>query len=770
MLLNRESASSRWQFRPDGTGKVTGDMPYMTDLSYPGMLVAKVLRSEHPHAWILSIHTDRALKLPGVRAVITYRDVPGMNRFGIIMPDQPVLCEDRVRYLGDAIAAVAADSEDIAEQALRLIEVSYEVLPVIDSPEAALFDGAPKLHPQGNLLYRASYRSGTPEEAFHNCAAVVDETYETPRQMHGYMETEGGVIVPEEDGGLSVYVGTQHGYKDRMQLARILAMPEEKIRIISSPMGGSFGGKDELNVQPYGALLALQTGCPVKIHNSRWESVRAGLKKHPMKIKMKTGTDQDGYLVAHQVEIVADTGAYATLGPDVLDFAVEHAKGPYRIPHVDVQGLLVHTNNGVSGEFRGFGGNQVTFAVEGQMDRLATLLHMDPWEIRKLNVRSKLDEGPLGQRIVPTNGMLDVMNELEQSDLWKEMKEKQAANLAASSPFSWQRTGYAAAITMHGGGLGFGRPDSSGGRLILHKDGNIEIAFGFEECGQGLLGTIQMIVTEQLGCAAEDIRIIIGDTARVPYSGSSTASRGTSMVWQAIKNMKAPWTRKMIDQASAISGLDQGKLRLGPGGIWRKELGKEELVVSYARLAEQAAVLPAETTHFHFPTTPDAVSGGHYLYSFAAVLAKVEVDLRTGRAVVKQMDHAVAAGPVINPMGYLGQIEGGAIMALGFALTEDILMEQGQYVNRNFDTYMIPTIADIPPIMNVYAVEKLEEGDVHGPRGVGEIGTVAVAPAIAAAVFDAVRVRIAGVPISPEELIGSCPQLMNKGVIHDGAL
>lgn len=275
--------------RPDGVEKVTGHLKFLTDLSFPNMLFAKILRSEYPHANIVSISTEKAEELPGVRAVITSKDVPGLNGFGLIFPDQPVLCKDKVRFVGDAVAAVAAETEEIAEAALQLIEVEYEPLPVVDDPEQAMLPSSPQLHPNGNILHQASYQSGNVEEAFQSCDCIVEETYQLPRQMHAYMETEGGVFVPEKDGTLTVYAGTQHGYKDRYQLARILNMPEEDIRVVSSPLGGSFGGKDELNIQPYGALLALKTGFPVKIHQTRRESVRSGIKRHPMKIKMKTG-------------------------------------------------------------------------------------------------------------------------------------------------------------------------------------------------------------------------------------------------------------------------------------------------------------------------------------------------------------------------------------------------------------------------------------------------------------------------------------------------
>ena len=540
MKCNVQEVDGR--IRPDGYEKVTGELKYLTDLSFQNMLYGKVLRSAYPHAKIISINTKKAKQLAGVRAVLTHEDVPGLNRFGLIFPDQPVFCEEYVRYIGDAVAAVAADTVEIAQRALEYIEVEYEVLPVLDSPDKALLPDAIKLHPEGNILHKASYENGSVEEAFSQCEFIVEETYELPRQMHGFMETEGGVIVPEADGGITVYAGTQHGFKDRFQLSRILGLPETMIRIISSPMGGSFGGKDELNIQPYGALLALATGYPVKIHNTRPESVKAGLKRHPMKITAKTGTDKEGNLLAHQVKIIADKGAYATLGPAVLDFSIEHAAGPYIIPNIETSGVSVFTNNGMSGEFRGFGGNQITFALEGQIDRLAALLQMDPIEFRRKNLRKEDDLGPVGQQIAPTNGaslVLEAVNKLR--------AEATKDNLVEGP---WIRKGSGVSIAMHGGGLGFGRLDHAGGRLALTDDGKIEISFGFEECGQGLVAVIENLTVSEIGCSPEDISIVIGDTNRVPVSGSSTASRGTSMVWQSLQHMKEPFKKRIVEHVA----------------------------------------------------------------------------------------------------------------------------------------------------------------------------------------------------------------------------
>jgi xanthine dehydrogenase D subunit len=754
MQLNRESSAKRWHIRPDGADKVTGRLKYLTDLSAPNMLIGKVLRSAHPHALILDIRTEKAAQVKGVHRVITHLDVPGLNRFGIVTPDQPVLCNDKVLYMGDAIAAIAADTEEIAEYALSLIEVDYQPLTILDTPEAALSDKEVKLHPYGNVLHRTNYKRGDMEQGFANSVFVAEETYYTPRQMHTYMEMEGGLFIPEPNGHLTVFSATQHGYMDQYQLSRILAMPVSEIRIISSPIGGSFGGKDELNVQPYGALLALLLGRPVKMHNSRWESVRAGLKRHPMKITMKTGLDVHGRIMAHEVRIIADTGAYSTLGEPVLNFATEHVTGLYTMTNVDIEGVSVFTNNGVSGEFRGFGGNQAIFALEGQMDRLAELAGIDPWTIRRINLRESGDLGPLGQRIVPTHGAYQVWDSIFRSSLWTRSYETNNGN-KSNKAAPWLRHGVGAAITMHGAGLGYGIPDPSGGRISLTNSGKIEVAFGFEEFGQGLLATLELLLMEQFECEATDIQMIIGDTDHVPQSGSSTASRATTMMWMAIQRLKPPFLIKLLGAVSKFTNLPVDQLTTGPRGVWAKEeksKNKGQPLLTYSQIAAVLTEPIRLETEFHYPTTPDEIVGGHFLYTFAGVAVEVEVNLLTGRVRVINQFHTIAAGPVMNPQGYIGQIEGGSSMALGFTLSEDALMENGQYLTKNLDTYLIPTICDVSRDFSIEAIEDLPNDDKYGPRGVGEIGTVILAPAIASAVYNAVGKRISKLPIQPEFL------------------
>jgi xanthine dehydrogenase D subunit len=751
MQLNRENSAKRWHIRPDGTDKVTGKLKYLTDLAAPDMLVGKVLRSIYPHALILDIRTEKAKQVKGVHRVITHLDVPGLNRFGIVTPDQPVFCSDKVLYIGDAIAAIAADSEEIAEYALTLIEVDYQPLTILDTPEGALGNKEVKLHPYGNVLHRTSHKRGDMEQGFANSAFIAEETYYTPRQMHTYMEMEGGLFIPEPNGRLTVYSATQHGYMDQYQLSRILAMPVSEIRIISSPIGGSFGGKDELNVQPYGAILALLLNRPVKMHNSRWESVRAGLKRHPMKIEMKTGVDAKGRIMAHEVRIMADTGAYSTLGEPVLNFATEHVTGLYTMSNVDIEGVSVFTNNGVSGEFRGFGGNQAIFALEGQMDRLAELAGIDPWTLRRINLRESDDLGPLGQRIVPTHGAYQVWDTIHRSSLWSSRQGIKADNTSAP----WLRYGIGAAITMHGAGLGYGIPDPSGGRISLTSLGKIEVAFGFEEFGQGLLATLELMIMEQFGCEAADIQMLIGDTDLVPQSGSSTASRATSMMWMAIQKLKPPFFVKLLGVVSKFTNISADHLTTGPRGVWVKEQRSKENGQPLLTYSQIAAILSEPIrleTEFHYPTTPDEIVGGHFLYTYAGVAVKVEVNLLTGRVKLLNQFHTIAAGQVMNPQGYIGQIEGGSSMALGFTITEDALMENGQYLTKNLDAYLIPTLCDVSRDFSLEAIEDLPKDDKYGPRGIGEIGTVILAPAIASAVFNAVGKHITKLPIQPEFL------------------
>jgi len=744
ICLSRRAQPGRWHPRPDGAAKIAGSLRYLTDHRCAGMLVARILRAGHAHARILSIDTTRAEALPGVVAVVTHRDVPGLNAFGIVVQDQPALCHDVVRHRGDAVAAVAAVDAATAAAALELIDVRYAPLPVVGDAGDALAPGATPVHPTGNLQRLIEYSRGDVDAGFAACAHILEDVYVTPRQMHGFMETEGGWAAVQSDGTLLVHAGGQHGLRDRLQLARILALPEEKIRVVTSPTGGAFGGKDELTIQPALALLALKSRRPVRIQLSRSESVLAGTKRHPMRIRMRTGCDAEGRLLAQEVDLLADAGAYASLGPSVLETALEHAAGPYEIAHVKTRGRLAYTNNGVGGAFRGFGANQMNYAVECQLDRLAALCTLSPVAFRRRNLKRPDSPGYFGQTLAPSERLAEMLAAAAASPLWRLEPDAGADECI----------GVGMALNHHGNGLGSVIPDPAGGRLRFARDGRIEACFTLDEMGQGLLALILAVVATELGCGREDIRPVCGDTANGPDSGPTTAARGTFVVWQATRSAAPAFSERLRAAAGKILGRNPDELSLGVGGIAARH-SNGEILIRYPALAGALSDgdLPSVESRFEYPKTDHTTANARFVFASGACVARVAVSRITGEVRVLDLDQRSAAGPVVDVAAYLGQLEGGAVQGLGFTLSEDAALSNGEYLTGNFDTYMMPTIADAPARMDVYALEALDPGDGFGPRGVGELGVGAVTPAIANAVFDAIGMCPTTSPFSPESIL-----------------
>jgi xanthine dehydrogenase D subunit/xanthine dehydrogenase C subunit len=747
ILLSRSDQPQRWHERPDGRAKINGELAYLTDRRDEDMLVGRILRANLPHAKILSIDTSAAEALSGVAAVVTHRDINGLNAFGIVVSDQPALCFDKVRHCGDPVAAVAAVDAETAEKALSLIKVDYEPLPLVDSPQASLATNAPRLHEDGNLQRELLFHRGDVEAGFAAAIHVVEETYVTPRQMHGFMETEGGYAYPSKDGILHVHVGGQHGSRDREQLSRILAMPQDKIRVVTSPTGGAFGGKDELSVQPALALLALKAGKPVRLQLSRAESFLAGQKRNPMTIRMRTAIDADGRLLAQEVDVLSDAGAYASLGPGVLETALEHAMGPYVVPHVSTRGRLAYTNNGVCGAFRGFGANQMTYAVECQMDRLAAVCGLSPFEIRARNLRAPGSPGYLGQTVSNSERVAEMLDAARASPLWTRPQ-------GPSSDTEWV-IGTGMALNYQGNGLGSVVPDPAGGRLALTKDGFIEGAYGLDEMGQGLLTLIQATLSAELGCARDDVRASVGDTASTPESGSTTASRGTYVVWASARMAAPEFRQNMAVAAARVLGRDPETLVMALGGMAERGSNSGVILLSYHDLAAalDESELPSVTVAYEFPKTDYPAANARYVFAFGATLARIAVSRVTGEVRVLDLHQHSAAGPVMDVAAYLGQLEGGAVQGLGFTLCEDASMRNGRYLTSNLDTYMLPGIRDAPSSMSVFALESLDPGDNLGPRGSGELGIGAVTPAIANAVLAAIGYLPTITPFSRETIL-----------------
>nr|HMN84154.1 molybdopterin-dependent oxidoreductase [Burkholderiaceae bacterium] len=772
--------------RPDASDKLAGRAAYPTDRLRAGQLRAVVVGSPHPHAGIESIDVSAARAMPGVRDVVTAADIPGPALFGLRHVDRPVLCTGKVRCIGDPVAAVAADTLEQAQRAAAAVRIVWRPLPVVDDMAAALEPDAEPVHAGGNLLHRCHHRAGDPARAAAATVHRVETTSLLPRQMPGYLETEGGVVEPDGQGGLVVHFGCQNPERDRQFIAAMLRLAPERVRVIGTPVGGSYGGKDELTVQPIAALLAWRTGRPVRLHLSRGESVDLGVKRHPMRVRMVSGCDAAGRLTLHEVDLLADTGAYATHGPEVLDAAQEHAVGPYRWQSVAIDGRLAYTNNGIAGAMRGFGAVQVQIALEQQIDCLARRAGLDAAAMRTLNLTAPDDPGPLGQQVVPFDGPRQVLEAVARHPLWRaphdgfDGRRRRAVGLAlvhrsdgygrggpnggrlafaladdvavddvavdnvmaddvmdAHAMADGARAGDARAGDARAGDAragdaraGYARagyaaeaPDglaaapAGAADRIRRGRAVIEVRVSFTEMGQNLDGAIRAMAAEQFGCGPDRVRPVIGDSALAPDTGAVAASRATTMVHRALRD-HGPRFASMID----------------------------------AWLADPVGPRPVLTIDLPGEETPSDVPGAHYVFGAAAALAEVQVDGVTGAVSVERMVIATALGPVVSAIGYLGQIEGGALMGQGMVTTEDLTMQAGRYTARNLDGYLMPTMRDAPSI-EVLAIESLPPGDPVGPRGAGEIGVNIGAAAVAVAIGRAVPLgATVRWPLAPERV------------------
>ena len=726
-----------WVPRTDAQDKAVGATRYMTDIDAPSALWGVVVRSPLPHAKVLGIDPTPARAVAGVVCVLTAADVPGNNRFGILTADQAVFADTRVRYAGEALALVVAEAEDAARRGAGRVRLELSPLPTVDDALSALSEEAPEIHPGGNLAHYERFDRGDAAAALTECAYVHEAVYRTPAQWAAPLDTEGGIALPRGDGGIDLFVGSQAGRRDREQLARILAEPEDRFRIVSSPTGGAFGAKDELTVQAHLALAVRATDRPVRLVWRRGEAAFAAIRRHGYRIRARSGIDADGRLLAHAVEIVADTGAYASLGPTVLFNSVEHASGPYRIEHLSVDARLAYTNNGVAGACRGFGVPQIGFATERQLDALARCAGLNPRIVRERNLRHPRDRGMFGQTVAASNGARETFEAIGHGPV----RTATTANASTGRVL----IGVGSASAHQCDGLGRGLEDPCAARIGLSRDGAIEFAIGLEEFGQGMAASARLQVAERLGIAPEDVRVRLGDTALDLASGTTTASRGTSVVRLALDRLAAPFAAALAEAAGTTLGVPTCEIALIPGGL---RCG-DDRPVPFAELAGGLSSLPVLDTAFGFPETPDGPAKSHLTFAYTAAACRVEVDRISGRIRVTDLDVATHCGPVADPLGYQGQIEGAAVMALGWTLFEDAGRPAAVHAPTNFDGYALPGVADAPRI-TVIPCEQVPDDDPHTRvGGAGEIGFDAVAPAIAAAVSEAVGAEVTELPIRP---------------------
>jgi CO/xanthine dehydrogenase Mo-binding subunit len=734
--------------RRDGAGKVTGETKFFSDMSVPKMLYAKVARSKYPHALIKRISTEKAEAVPGVVAVLTHRDVLGLNGFGILLPDQPVLCNDKVRYLGDAIAVVAAENLEAAEKSAQLVEVDYDPLPVVSDPVEAMKPDAPKVHEKGNVLRHSIVRVGDVQKAFREAAVVVENTYRTGRQMHMFLEVEAGLGMLDDEGRIVLYVGGQSPYRDQMQVSRALGIKPEQVRVVSTPVGGAFGAKEENTVQIHLAMLALKTKRPVKMVWTREESGVTGIKRHPMIVTTKTAVDKEGRLLANQVRIVADTGAYASLGPTVLDVAIENSCGPYRIPNIDIDASLVYTNNGVAGAFRGFGAPQVNFALESNIDIIAGRLGIDRLKIRKKNVLREGEIGPFGYKLRGSVGIYETLEKAEKSDVWRNRKQYKSK---PSAP--WCKRGVA--VTTAVKGFGFGAlPDFAAVSIQITPAGKFVVGVSCPEIGQGAVTAYSQIAAEALHCDLGDVYIASGDSQLAPDTGTSSASMALVRGGNAILAAAPKMNDLLLEAAAKILSQPKEKLTFKESRV----VSMKNKSATYPEIAQYMHQSGAETkieAGFNVPRVDKPVEGSieipHWSYMYASAVALVEVNTLTGATKVIKFFLSPESGRIINPQSYTGQCEGAIVQGLGFALTEETQIQNGVVRTNNFTTYIIPTICDIPEI-EVDPVETYEKIGPFGAKGLGEIGIIPVGSVVANAICDATGTRVYTLPATPERV------------------
>ena len=763
--------------RVDAVAKVTGAAKYTDDYKFEGMLYGATLRAKFPHARILRIDPSKARALPGVRAVLTHADVPGAKNHGLIYSDWPVLCYDKVRYIGDAVAIVAADTRAIAERALELIEVEYEELPVVDNPIDALKPDAPIVNDflgHGNLLKHIKVNKGDIEKGFAEADVIVEREYRTPMYEHAFLEPECAIGRVTEEGRIEVYVGSQIPYEDRRQIAAALAVPESQVRVIGTLIGGGFGGKEDIMGQIHVALLARATNRPVKILYSRRESMLAHPKRHATIIRIKTGAKRDGTLVAVRAEIFGDTGAYASLGDKVMTRAATHAAGPYAVPNVKIDCYATYTNNPPAGAFRGFGVTQSCFAVESNMDILAHELGMDPIELRRKNALRVGATTSTGQVLRESVGLLQCI-ELVEKEMQREGaeetqrgRESLILSRTPTLPRVVRAWGFAAAYKNTG--LGGGAPDKSTAEVEVYEDGTAEIRSAAAEIGQGLPNVLAQITAEELGIPFERVRVWLSDTDLTPDGGPTTASRQTAVSGNAAKFAARGMRELLARVASERLDAPPDKIIFRDGCVEaladRRPLTAANFEdgdrsararVSFADVVKWARAEGRATKYRFEYTAPETKPLGeagdmHFAFSFAAQAALVEVNTETGEVRVLKVIAATDVGRAINPLALQGQIEGGIVMCIGNALTEEYIVEKGVVWTDRLARYKMPGIKHVPEIVS-FVVEEESSVGPYGAKGVGEISSIPTTPAITNAIYNAVGVRVYTLPVDQDKLL-----------------
>jgi CO/xanthine dehydrogenase Mo-binding subunit/aerobic-type carbon monoxide dehydrogenase small subunit (CoxS/CutS family) len=745
----------------DGVAKVQGRLAFADDLSLPDMLHAKVLWSEHPHAIITRVDTTAAEQTEGVVRVVTAKDVPGHNGFGPLRPDQPVLCSDRVRFVGDAVAMALAETQEAATEARDSIKVEYDPLPGVFSPEEALEEGAPPLHAEGNVCKHLAHTVGDVEKGFAESLQVVEGQFDTPFVEHAYLEPESGIAYWDGDI-LHLLVPTQFPFELQAQLAKVLGVPRETIRIQVTPLGGSFGSKIDATVEPLIAVGAYITRRPVKLTLTREESLKRSVKRHPYSMHYRVGLDREGKILAVDAKLLSDTGAYTNLGPRVIDQACIFSCGPYEVPNLRVEGWAVFTNNVNASAFRGFGINQAAVAIESLLDEAARKLDVDPFELRYRNALkegSTTAAGEILRRSVAIQETILAAREALEEEL------PQIRQLVAPG----KRLGIGVASGFKNVGAGKGKIDDAGAIFTLLPGGRVQLRASAVDMGQGIRTTLAQITRQVLPLPEDVLELVTGDTTLTPKHGGAVAERQTLISGNAVMEAARRFRAELLEAAATVLAVPREQLHILPDGV--VDLRTEHLLSFedlQKRVRERGEEVVAECIYVAPKTLAladvegrNSVSPEEYrnypAYAYTTQVAAVEVDPDTGEVRMLRVLAAHDVGRAINPQKIEGQIEGSCHMAQGYALSEAYPMERGIPTVRTYRDLRVPTIMDAPPVRTLI-IEKPDSTGPFGAKGISEVATVPLTPAILNAIFDAVGVRIHSLPATPARIKAALEQ------------
>jgi CO/xanthine dehydrogenase Mo-binding subunit len=736
----------------DFVEKVAGTLPYADDWGFPGMLHGVVVRAHVPCALITSIEIDAAREVAGVRAILTAADIPHnaiseeASGLGIDQIVQPVLAVDRVRYDGEPIAVIAAETPGAAIEAAALVEVEYDDAEGVFDIDAALREGAPAVHPGGNRYVTWRCAIGDVDAAMARADQIVEETYETPRIDHAYLEPEAGVGWVDSDGVVTLRVSTQVVEHAR-QLADILGLPHSRVRVIAAYMGGGFGGKEDMTVEPYLAALVWKTRRPVRMVWERQESLLARQKRHPFRMHYRTGVLSDGTIVAQDIKIIGDAGAYPLLSSRVLFAGAVNSTGPYRCPDARVESLAVFTNTVPTSAMRGFGAMQVVFGYESQMDRIAERLGLDPAAVREHNFVELGDIRVTGEPIDTQPGTLECMRRV-----LDELGE-------LSAPTHGGRVGRGFACSMQPYGRAVFFADRASCWIGLEQDGTMVVRAGVTDLGAGQAASLANIAGEILGVTVDRTSVHIGDSALTPLTGGTFATRQLYMSGNATVKVARALRAKLAPIAADLIGCHEAELEFADNLVGVKgDRARSITMAELSRTAEARDVVPychdtfsAETGEFD-PSTGRGRSYPDYTHGAHGV--DVEFDDRTGEVRILKYVACHDIGRAIDMQRVVGQIQGAVAQGIGYAMSEEVETHDGVVSSTLFANYLIPTSVDLPDI-NAIGLELYLGKGPFGARGVGEPPIGPCAPALASAIHDAVGVRMRQLPMTPERILAA---------------